>query len=272
MRLLMSASALALCVALGAPAQAQQPTPAPTPTPGVMAPTQLDANRLSQKLQQVGVEERQEFQGRLLRAQTSEGHPFLLILGPENMAGGETIDVQMDQITEPFRQAGFQQIEPIEDVTAVRGKLDDDKTVLALAGERGWAGRTTRPGVSPIDREQLKEKLGEADIEERTEFEGKLFRARTAEGHSFYMLIGPEEMAGDESVDVDTDQIRQRMQQAGFQDVQMVEQDIAMVRGKLNDHAALALGGAFIEPAPVGPGVGGAPVPGPGQPGQPRQQ
>src|SRR5690606_33550830 len=147
MRLLMSASALALCLAVGVPAQAQQTMPSPSQGKAQQQ-TQFSKSQFNQMLQQAGVQQLQEFQGKLFRAQTQDGHPVFMFVGPEDLAGGESVDVEDTQIRNALQQAQFQSIRPLEDVYMFRGQLEGNG-VLAVSGEQNWEGQ---PGQA---RQQL---------------------------------------------------------------------------------------------------------------------
>lgn len=278
MRYAMSASALALCLAIGLPAQAQQPVAQPAPAPGAkqqQQASQFDMSRFNQMLEQAGVEQRQEFQGKLVRAQTSDGHPFFMIVGPENLAGGESIDTGTDQIRNALQKADLQRIQPVDNAVMVRGRMEG-KGVLALSGQQGWEGQPGQP-TQELRQDAVEQALEQAGIEDREEFQGSLIRARTSGGNTVFLIVGPENMAGGESVEINKDQIRQSLQRAGMQDVQVIEDGTHLVRGAMEESAVLAVAGNFIEPPRAGMGAGGAPQPGqPGmkqpQPGMPRQK
>lgn len=274
MRLSLSASVLALCVALGMPAQAQQTTPSPAPgvTPGQPAQQQqgqFSMEQLNQVLEQAGIEERQEFQGKLFRAQTQDGHPVFMLIGPENLAGGESVDVEDSQVRDALQQAQMQSVQPLEDVHIARGQWEGNG-VLAVSGQRNWEGQ---PGqaTQQLSQEAIQQQLSQANIENLEPFEGSLVRTRTQQGTTLFLIIGPEDMSGGESVDVNQDQLRQSLQQANLQDVQVIEDDTHLFRGELDGNAVLAMAGNFIESPRAGIGAGGAPQPGIQQPGM-RQQ
>ncbi len=290
MRLLMSASALALCLALGAPAQAQQTAPSPpqgkaqqmTPSPSqgkAQQQAQFSKDQFNQILQRAGVQQLQEFQGKLFRAQTQDGHPVFMFVGPEDLAGGETVDIEDTQVRNALQQAQFQSIRPLEDVYMFRGQLDD-KGVLAVSGQRNWEGQ---PGQArqQLSQQAIQQQLQRANIEDLEPFQGTLVRAETQQGNTVFVIVGPRDMSGGEMVDSDQNQLRQRLtqslQRATLQDIQFLSDGVHMFRGTLEGNAVLAMAGNLIETPRAGFGAGGAPEPGmkqgPGQqPTMPRQK
>jgi len=270
---LLSASALALGLAFGSTAIAQQPLPT-SPGAAQQAP-RAGASEVRDILGKINIEERQEFNGRLVRAHSPEGHPVLLVVGPENMEGGKDLaDFNQDKVRGQLTQAGFKSIEFVDDLVGVRGKLDD-KAILALTAERGWRGATGAAQSSTPNLDRLTEQLEKAGLSEAKAFEGKLVHARTSAGQTLFVLVGPEGFRGD-SVDFSAAELS-KFQQRGFQNARIAE-DVEMVRGKWSDMSVIALTGAGItadEPAATGtigggtgaatpmPGIGVTPTPTP---------
>jgi hypothetical protein len=102
-----------------------------------------------------------------------------------------------------------------------------------------------------FDRDRFEAMFDEVGIEDRSEFQGKLVRARTDDGHSLRLLIGPEGFAGDEEVELSEDELREKLEDAGLSDVQVVEDNVAMIRGSYNGHSVLILGGMGITDDPM---------------------
>lgn len=272
MRLLTSASVLALCLALGAPVQAQRATPSPAQGKAAQQQTQFDMTQFNQLLARVGVEQAQEFQGKLFRAQTQNGHPVFMFVGPEDLAGGESVEIEDSQIRNAMQQAQLQSIQPLNNVHMIRGQLEGNG-LLAVAGQRNWEGQ---PGqaTQQLDQQEIQQQLEQANIENLEEFQGRLIRARTQQGNTLFMIVGPQDMAGGESVDVDQNQLRQSLQQANLQDIEFLEDGAHLFRGSLEGNAVLAMAGNIIEPPGAAAGAAGG-VPKSGQqPGQqlPRQK
>jgi len=263
---MLSASALALGLAIGTTAIAQQPMPT-TPGAAHQAP-RAGTGEIKDILGNIDIEERKEFKGRLARAHSPEGHPVLLIVGPENMEGDKDLaDFNQDKVRGQLTQAGFQRIEFVDDLAGVRGKLDD-KAILALTAERGWRGVTGSAQSSAPNLDRLTEQLEKAGLSEASEFEGKLVHARTSAGQTLFVLVGPEGFSGD-SVELSASELS-NFQKHGFENARMAE-DVEMVRGKWSDMDVIALTGAGItadEPAAtgtIGGGTGAAtPMPGTG--------
>jgi len=238
-----------LTLALAAPAVAQQTPMPPAPQPGSVAPaapTQMEPieiDRIEELLGEAGVDDRAEFQGRLVRAVTPEGHPVMFVFGPENLAGDEEIDFNEDEIRGRLNQAAFEGLEFVEEESMVRGTMGD-KAILAFTGEMGWRGTGGPASADVPDRERLTEQLGELGLQDREEFEGTVLRA-SAEGRSLFVLVGPEDFAGDTSVDMSAEDLTAF--QEGFSDATIVE-DVRMVRGTLGDHTVVAVSGSGVAP------------------------
>jgi hypothetical protein len=113
------------------------------------------------------------------------------------------------------------------------------------------ADQVTRALGGDFDRDHFGQKLDDAGIEDRAEFQGKLVRARTEDGQSLRLLIGPEGFAGDEEVELSEDELREKLEDAGLSDVQVVEDNVAMIRGSYNGHSVLILGGMGITDDPM---------------------
>lgn len=266
MRLLMSASALALCLAVGASAQAQQTMPSPSQGKAQQQ-TQFSESQFNQMLQQAGVQQLQEFQGKLFRAQTQDAHPFFMLIGPEDLAGGERAEVEDTQIRNALQQAQLQSIQPLEDVYMFRGR-SEDKGVLAVSGPQNWEGQ---PGQAreQLSQQAIQQQLQRANIEDLEQFQGSLIRARAQQGNTVFLIVGPEDMSGGESVDIDQNQLRQSLQRANLRDIQFLSDGVHMFRGTLGGSAVLAMAGNLIETPSAGIGAGGAPQPGTNEkPGQ----
>jgi len=264
---------LALCVAFGMPAQAQQTTPSPSPgaAPSTSAQQgQFSMDQFNQTLERAGIEDRQDFQGKLFRAQTQDGHPVFMFIGPEDMAGGESVQVQESQVRDALEQAQMQSIQPLDDVHMVRGEWEG-KGVLAVSGQRNWEGQPGR-ATQQLGQQAIQQQLDQANIEDLEQFQGSLVRARTQQGSTLFLIVGPQDMSGGDSVDVNQDQLRQSLQRANLQDIQVIEDGTHLFRGNLEGNAVLAMAGNFIEPPRAGIGAGGAPQPGMKKQQQPKQK
>jgi hypothetical protein len=89
-----------------------------------------------------------------------------------------------------------------------------------------------------VDMEQVKEKLGEAGIEERRDFGGSLFRARTEDGQSIFMLVSPRDLSEKGEVEVSESDLRERFEEAGFSNIERVE-EASFVIGDLDDDSSI---------------------------------
>jgi hypothetical protein len=110
--------------------------------------------------------------------------------------------------------------------------------------------------VRPLELDRIKDKLERAGFAERSEVDAKIVRARTAEGHSVFMLIGPEDMR-DGSIELSADEVREKFEGAGFMNVHAID-NAHLVRAQLDDdksvlvlatdRAFLGAGGEQVQP------------------------
>jgi hypothetical protein len=90
----------------------------------------------------------------------------------------------------------------------------------------------------PVDMEQVKERLGEAGIEERRDFGGTLFRAQTEDGQTVFMMVTPRDLGETDEIEVSESDLRERFEEAGFANIERVEQ-AQFVVGDLDDDKAI---------------------------------
>jgi hypothetical protein len=279
---LTSVSMLVLGAMIAMPALAQQPgatTPGTTPpaatapgttTPGLAGQT-VDRGEIKQKLDQAGITEREQVRGHLVHAQSPEGQPLMMVIGPEEMKADEQVqDFRSEEWRDKLTQAGFRDIRVTDDAQMVRGKIEDadDKHVLAWTGRPGewWSGTgavgTGAPGgtaqaqTDSPDLDQLKNHLEQVGLEERNEFKGKLMRAQVAGGETLFMLIGPSDFAGDQQIELSSEDTN-RFRQHGFEPIGADDQRLKMVQGTMDDAHVIALVGHDMarDPAAVGTGM-----------------
>jgi hypothetical protein len=265
---LATVSAIALSLSLIAPAVAQDATGeigAQTEVTGATM-DRLGGEQIMDRLGEVGIEDRDDFEGMLVRAQSPEGHPVIFLFGPRDLTATDPVDIDQDEIRGRLTQAGFSSVEFVEEADIVHGRFADDKHVLAMSGDHGWRGA---PGVAQAgapDMARFEEHLGALNFEDRTELNGRLMHTRTATGQTLFVLVGPEGFEGDASVDMTAEDLN-RFQQSGFQGSQMVE-DVRMFRATMGDMAVIALSGQGItdDPAPTTGAIGTDPIEQPVQP------
>lgn len=110
------------------------------------------------------------------------------------------------------------------------------------------------------DMEQVREKLGEADIEERSDFGGKLLRATTEDGASVFMLVSPRDLTTDGEIALSSDELRERFESAGFSAIEVIE-EAEFVVGDLDDETSvIVMRGADVR-EPMATGSVPAPTP-----------
>lgn len=253
---LLSAAALAVVIAAPAHAQQTQTTPMTTPmTPApvvaldlpVMATQVMSMDALREKLDELGVEEHAEFEGKLVRAQMVEGFPVLVLAGPSDFDPEGSIAIDAQGMRNGLAAGGFLEPQQVE-LHFVRGQWEDN-AVLVLGGDGNW-GNPPLVARGELDRDQVEQKLGQAGVQDIGEFQGHAFRARTEEGGTLLMIFGPDGFAAGESVEVDADDIMERLREAGLQNPEELDEAI-MARGTINDHAVIALAGMPLIDVPA---------------------
>jgi hypothetical protein len=255
-------SILALAAVGAVPALAQTSSGQTTATPAMSTQQSqtVSVDQIKDQLDKAGVKDREEFKGKLVRAQSPEGQPILMVIGPENMEGDKSIDFSPDNVRGKLTQAGFKNIEFIDNSKLVRGKMGDDKAILALAGEQGWRGSAGPAQSTTPDRKRLTDQLEKVGLKNTAEFKGKLMRAQSSDGQTMLVLIGPEDFKGDKSADFSATDLT-KFQQGGFKSAEVV-QDATLVRGKMDDWMVIALTGkAITEPVSTGSTAGSSQTP-----------
>lgn len=247
------------------PDTAEMPGAADEPVvTGQVGPDRLALDELDRKLEELGVEDRELFGGQVAVARTSEGDPTILLIGPEGFERGEVVEFgldEFDELRDRLSDAGFEDVRQEHALPIMQGSFDDYE-ILATSGEPEQRPGEARPGATAIDRDGFDGKLGDAGIEDRTEFRGRLVRGFTDDNQVVTMLIGPSGFEGDQEVDLSSDELRERFEEAGVADVRVIEDNIYMTRGSYEDRSVLTFGGAGIADAPMATGaIGPAPQP-----------
>jgi hypothetical protein len=93
-----------------------------------------DAARFVSDLEEAGLQDAQEFQGRLAKAMDEEGTPIFFIITSKDMESTATVDVSEDEVRQKLEQANLQDVEFIDDAKIVRGTLEGDQ-VFVVAGD-----------------------------------------------------------------------------------------------------------------------------------------
>jgi len=101
-----------------------------------------DAGRIVSAVEEAGIEDASEFQGRLLRARTEDGAPVFFMITPKDMEAGTAVDIGEDEIRQKLEEANLEDVQFIEEAMLVRGSLEDDN-VFVMAGF-GMMGQGTQ--------------------------------------------------------------------------------------------------------------------------------
>jgi hypothetical protein len=111
-------SAAALSLALVAPAYAQMGA--------------VDMDRVKEKMGDAGIEERRDFTGTLMRAQTEDGQTLFMLVSPRDLGANGEIEVSEADLRERFEDAGFSNVQVVDQAEFAVGNLDDDKSIIVM--------------------------------------------------------------------------------------------------------------------------------------------
>lgn len=249
------ASAVALGVLLAAPSHAQQqlhttpmmPAPVIPLDQPVMATQDMTEDQLKAKLEEIGVEQPEAFDGRLVRARLADGFPVLVLAGPADFTPGQAVELSPDTFRERLAEGGL--LEPqVVQLHFMRGRLGDN-ALLVMAGDGHW-GSYPRVAREELERADVEQRLGNAGVEDAGELSGGLFRARTEAGGTLLMFLGPDDFAAGQSADVDDEAIMQTLRDAGLQDIEALD-EVIVLRGILDDHAVIGFAGMPLVDVPA---------------------
>jgi hypothetical protein len=128
--------------------------------------------------------------------------------------------------------------------------------------------------AGPADMEQVRERLADAEIEERRDFGGKLLRATTEDGATVFMLVSPRDLTTEDEIALTSDELRERFEEAGFSAIQVIEEAEFVVGDLDGDYSVIVMRGNDLrDPIATGtippptPGADPAPGTAPGMPG-----
>jgi hypothetical protein len=100
--------------------------------------------------------------------------------------------------------------------------------------------------AGPADMDQVREKLGEADIQESRDFGGKLLRATTEDGATVFMLVSPRDLTSEDEIALSADELRERFEGAGFTGIQVIE-EAEFIVGDLDDYSVIVMRGDDVR-------------------------
>jgi hypothetical protein len=92
-----------------------------------------DADRIVSAVEEAGIEDASEFQGRLVRARTEEGAPVFFMITPKDMEAATAVDISEDEVRQKLEEAKLQDVQFMEEAMILRGSLEDDN-VFVMAG------------------------------------------------------------------------------------------------------------------------------------------
>lgn len=139
----------------------------------------------------------------------------------------------------------------------------------AVALSVAFAGSAYAQMGPSADMDQVRDKLGDAGIEERRDFGGKLLRATTEQGATVFMLVSPRDLTTEGEVEISSEELRERFQDAGFTGIQEIEEAEFAVGDLDGDYSVIVMRGNDVrDPIATGtipstaPGMERAPAPG----------
>lgn len=93
-----------------------------------------DTDRIVSNLEEAGLEDASEFQGRLVKATGENDAPVFFVITSKDMESGAEIDINEDDVRQKLEDSGLEDVQFIDNAQIVRGNLEDDH-VFVLAGD-----------------------------------------------------------------------------------------------------------------------------------------
>ena len=93
-----------------------------------------DADRIVSNLEEAGLEDASEFQGRLVKATGENNAPVFFVITSKDMESEAEIDINEDEVRQQLEDSGLEDVQFIDNARIVRGNLEDDH-VFVLAGD-----------------------------------------------------------------------------------------------------------------------------------------
>lgn len=254
-----SASAVALAIAMSAPVSAQDAnaTPAETaPSDAGEAADVLEGGRsvtseeLGEVLDEIGIEDRQSFLGPVIYATTEDGQAVLLLVGEEGFPLGEQDDAaarEAPELQHQLAEGGLRSVQPDIHRVVLQGTMDGH-AVFAIAAhdlmDASYVGAATtqvqEDGQGQGDAPSAS--LEESGVEVDEAVDARLFHA-SVDDRSVYFLVGPAGFAAGESLALEEADFRERLGDAGLQDVELLEKDLQLLRGDADGQSLLVIVG-----------------------------
>jgi hypothetical protein len=212
----------------------------PAAAPGT-EPRQVALDELEETLDELGLEDRELFFGSVVLGKTDDGQRVAMLVGPEDFEAGEgDTDVGADfaEFRGALDDAGFEELREAHDWIIMQGSLEDHMVFAFAPAMQEW---DAADDGAEIERGDLRDKLGEADIETHDNVEAKLFRAEAEAGGTIFFLVGPSGFSAGDSVELSEDELREKFGEAGLSNVEVIEDELELVRGEYDGSAVLAV-------------------------------
>lgn len=101
-------------------------------TGGQAQSSKPEIDRLKEHLDKIGMSDTSQLNGKVVQARSSTGQPLLVLVGPEDFDGDDSVSLSASDLS-GMQQKGFREAKTVENISMVRGKLDD-LHVIALSG------------------------------------------------------------------------------------------------------------------------------------------
>lgn len=207
------------------------------------------ANQLREILGQIGAEEVGTLVGSFSRTRTEEGRTIAMFIGPDDLAAEDAGAFTFEHYAELQERLGdvFEDLRQVAAWNVKQGRLDRH-SVLALSARDPMAIRDEFRGTDAAegDFDALGGALSEAGVESVEEIDLALFHGEAAGGRQIFLIVGPDGFQADGSLDVEGEDLLERLEEAGLSDARQIEDGARAARGELDGRALLALSASVL--------------------------
>ncbi len=117
----------------------------------------------------------------------------------------------------------------------------DAQTQMGQTGTETETGQIGR-ALSEPDADRIVSNLEEAGLEDASKFQGRLVKATGENNAPVFFVISSKDMESDAEIDINEDDVRQKLEDSGLEDVQFID-NAQIVRGNLEDDHVFVLAG-----------------------------
>lgn len=241
-----------LVLALGSPAFAQGTNTTTGSTSignAVSAAMPGNGGELKTTLTNAGVMNLNQVNGVAMTAQTSDGLPVILVVGPKDLNSSSSVNVDRTGVINALQKAGLKNVSAADGAKMLTGMVDDrdsDKeAVLAIFG----LSLAAKGGGGSLDASSFDKSLREAGVKSENTFGGKLVKATTTDGGTIYMIVGDDDLIAqktDKPSNFDDKAVRQSFDKGSLRDLKVLD-NVHLVQGTMNDHTVFAITGKGLQ-------------------------